>query len=158
MRLAIILATGSSRSPWARRIGKWLTTREIRRDPPGLFCSEFVAKAMLASGSSLCVAIDPGRDFGDVISDELIEDRLQAEGTPPPIDGESGVEAVRRQLASVQEFLQTAIRTSNGRVPIEVGDGEFKLPAWLVTPHDLQEAESLRCRGRIKPNESVPTL
>jgi hypothetical protein len=126
-------------------LGRALIARASRKDPDGLFCTEFVARCFIDAGVTLKVAVNPRRmePFRKTprrIWRQLVAHRLKAAGaslTDEAIDAEVG-----RIESFLDQFPPRSDSTSEVDV-VQVGDQPGQMPYYLVTPNDLATSPSL---------------
>ncbi len=132
-----------------RRLGRWLTNR--RRDSPGFFCSELIAKGFTETeGVDLVVLIEPSRIPEDAKARRAIVEAMVARSQPFVGTAAASPEVFAAQL----DAIDNVPIGSDGRTPLTVGYWvpgavEPLFPPVLVTPNDLARSPSLTFVGSV---------
>lgn len=147
LRIGLLLLLGSE--GWGGRVGAWLVAR--RKDDPGYFCSELVAKALVETGSELIVRVPASRITRlqnlprATLVDLLVsrQDRLAEAATPMSrADHEYQLELLFNLPIAGVEYVD---------IPVGYPGDEATYPPALVTPRDLFASPSLAFVAPVAP-------
>lgn len=148
-RLAILRLTDRSSGFLGRFFARLILRFGLRRDPKGLFCSEFVAKSFTEGNVPLKVKIDGQRGLARKSDKKFILKVMKRREDDSPFMPPDWEEAFDRFFEAHEE-----VNSAPSFLPKELDVSVF--PAWLVTVKDLQDSPSLTIRPDSECHKPPP--